>query len=305
MNGATPVKGFDPAGCLEPVNRWLVSKLAAAAGRAEASLAAYRFNDYANGLYQFTWGTFCDWYVEFAKSLLLGGSPSAQAETRAVAGWALDQILHLLHPVIPFVTEELFQRLAERRGALLVTQPWPALDPALIDPAAEGELDWVIRLVSLVRTIRAEVNVPPSARMALLLKAEGERQQPDGALARRIDQYAEVITQLARVSRVEIADGETPAGCVQDDLEGLTVLLPIADVIDVGAERARLAKEIARLDGEITRFDKRLANAAFVAKAPPEVVETEREKRADAHSARVRLGEAARRLAAVGGSTQA
>lgn len=129
----------------------------------------------------------------------------------------------------------------------MVTQPWPALDPALIDRAAEGELDWVIRLVSLVRTIRAEVNVPPSARMALLLKAEGDRQEPDGALARRIDQYAEVITQLARVNRVEIADGETPAGCVQDDLEGLTVLLPIADVIDVGAERARLAKEIARL----------------------------------------------------------
>ncbi|MFZ1415401.1 MAG: valine--tRNA ligase [Defluviicoccus sp.] len=305
LNGAAPVKGFDPAGCLEPVNRWLVSKLAAAAGRAEEALAVYRFNDYANGLYQFTWGTFCDWYVEFAKSILLGGSPSAQAETRAITGWALDQLLHLLHPVIPFVTEELFQRLADRKGALLVTQPWPILDAALIDPAAEVELDWVIRLVSLVRTIRSEVNVPPAARMALMLKAESGRQRPDGTLARRVDDYADLITQLARVDRVEIVDGETPTGCVQDDLEGLTVLLPIADVIDVGAERARLAKEIARLDAEITRFDKRLANAAFVAKAPPEVVETEREKRADAHNARVRLGEAERRLAALGGGLTA
>ena len=305
LNGAAPVNGFDPKSCLEPVNRWLVSKLVAAAGRAEAALAAYRFNDYAQGLYQFTWGTFCDWYVEFAKSMLLGGSPAAQAETRAVAGWALDQILHLLHPVIPFVTEELFQRLAERKGRLLITQPWPALDPALIDAGADAELDWVVRLVSLVRTIRSEVNVPPAARIALLLKPADGIDQAEGALASRVHRYGYLIGQLARVDRVEIVAAETPAGCVQDDLEGTTVLLPIADVIDVGAERARLAKEVARLDGEIARFDKRLANAAFIAKAPPEVVETEQEKRADAESARARLGEALSRLAALEGHAPA
>jgi valyl-tRNA synthetase len=292
MNGARPVKGFDPRQATETVNRWLVGKLADAAARATEALAAYRFNDYAGVLYHFTWGSFCDWYLEFVKPILLSGTAAAQAETRAVAGWALDQVLALLHPVMPFITEELYQQAADRGGRLLVAGGWPAFDASFQDVAAEAEMDWVVRLVSLVRGIRAEMNVPAAARIPLILK------DADAGAAARLGRHRELILSLARLASAET--GTTlPAGAVQAVLDGTTVLLPIREVIDVGAERARLAREIGRLDGEIRRLDGKLANAGFLAKAPPEVVETEREKRADAVLARDRLADAVRRLEAL------
>jgi valyl-tRNA synthetase len=293
LNGAAPVIGFDPGGCAETINRWLVGKTVEAAARATAALHQYRFNEYAAAVYQFTWNTFCDWYLEFAKPLLLTGSASSQAETRACAGWALDQILRLLHPAMPFITEELFQQLADRRGRLLITEGWPQFGGGLIDEQAAAEMDWVVRLISLVRAIRAEMNVPPGARIPLLLREAGAQGQ---ALLQR---HRELIVTLARLSAVEVTSAEAPAGAVHDVLDGATVILPIADVIDVAAEQGRLAKEIARLNGEIARIDKKLGNEAFIAKAPAEVVETERERREQALVARSKLEEAAGRLAAL------
>ncbi len=293
MNGARPVRGFDPHSCSETVNRWLVGKLAETADRAAAALDAYRFNDLAEGLYHFTWGTFCDWYLEFAKPVLLGGSASAQAETRAAAAWALDQILHLLHPIMPFVTEELFQETADRGGAMLIDQAWPRFDASRVDPDAATEMDWVVRLISLVRGVRAEMRVPPGARIPLLLRNASE------ATLARLDAHRELIASLARLSSAEVLAGGVPKGAVEAVLDEATIVLPIAEVIDVEAERARLDKEIARLDGEITRFDRKLANEKFIAKAPAEVVETERERRAEAMSAREKLDEAVRRLASI------
>jgi valyl-tRNA synthetase len=293
MNGCAPVRGFDPSGCLETVNRWLVGKVAETAERAVAALEAYRFNDYAGALYQFTWGTFCDWYLEFAKPTFRGGSASAQAETRAAAAWGLDQILLMLHPVMPFVTEELHKEMADRGGTLLIDEHWPRPDRSLIDPAAEMEMDWVVRLVSQVRAVRAEMGVPPGAKIPLLLKDAEEESRT------RLATHRHLIADLARLSSVEALEGEVPKGSVQDVLDEATVVLPIAEVIDVAAEKARLSKEIARLDGEITRFDHKLANEKFVAKAPAEVVETERERRAEALQARAKLNEAAQRLASI------
>ena len=293
MNGARPVTGFDPRGCRETVNRWLVGKVADAAMRATAALDGYRFNDYAGALYHFTWGTFCDWYLEFAKPMLLGGSAAAQAETRAVAAWALDQILHLLHPVMPFVTEELFQQLDDRAGTLLIRDPWPTFDGSWIDADADAEIDWVVRLITLVRGIRAEMNVPPGARLPLLLR------DADVPTAERLDRYRDLILALARLQSAQVTTAGVPKGAVQDVLDGATVILQVADVIDIGAEQARLAKEIGKLDGEIARVDRKLANPGFLAKAPPELVETEREKREEAVLAKARLRDAARRLAAL------
>jgi valyl-tRNA synthetase len=293
MNGCAPVRGFDPSGCLETVNRWLVGKVAETAEKAVAALEAYRFNDYAGVLYQFTWGTFCDWYLEFTKPTFRGGSASAQAETRAAAAWGLDQILLMLHPVMPFVTEELHKEMADRGGTLLIDEHWPRPDRSLIDPAAEMEMDWVVRLVSQVRAVRAEMGVPPGAKIPLLLKDAEEESRT------RLATHRHLIADLARLSSVEALKGEVPKGSVQDVLDEATVVLPIAEVIDVAAEKARLSKEIARLDGEITRFDHKLANEKFVAKAPAEVVETERERRAEALQARAKLNEAAQRLASI------
>ncbi len=293
MNGAAPVEGFDPASCSETVNRWLVGKLAGTAARAGAALDAFRFNDYAETLYHFTWGTFCDWYLEFAKPMLTGGEEAAQGETRATAAWALDHLLALLHPVMPFVTEELYQQMGDRGGRLLVDGPWPELGAGLEDAAAAAEVDWVVRLVTQVRAVRSELGVPPGARVPLLLK------DADQAALARLDRYRELITTLARLSSAEPLAGPEPKGAVQDVIDGATLLLPIADVIDIAAEQVRLGKEIGKLDVEIERTDRKLANAGFLAKAPPEVVETERERRGEALAARTRLDAALRRLAAL------
>jgi valyl-tRNA synthetase len=293
LNGCAPVRGFDPSSCLETVNRWLVGKVAETAEKAAAALEAYRFNDYAGALYQFTWGTFCDWYLEFAKPTFRGGSASAQTETRAAAAWGLDQILLMLHPVMPFVTEELYKEMADRGGALLIDEHWPRQDRSMIDPAAEMEMDWVVRLVTQIRAVRAEMGVPPGAKIPLLLKDATQESRT------RLATHRHLISDLARLSAADALEGEVPKGSVQSVLDEATVVLPIAEVIDVAAEEARLSKEIARLDGEITRFDKKLANEKFVAKAPAEVVETERERRAEALQARSKLNEAAQRLASI------
>jgi valyl-tRNA synthetase len=291
MNGAAPVPGFDPAAATEPVNRWLVGKLASAAAEASEALAGYRFNDYANGLYQFVWATFCDWYLEFAKPLLLEGSAPVQAETRAVAGWTLDRILILLHPVMPFVTEELYAAMAERDGGLLVDQVWPDAAALPRDAGAEQQLDWVIRLISTVRAMRADANVPPGARIPLKLRAA------DGGVAARVAGHRRLIESLARVEAVELIEAEAPKGSVQAICDGTTVILPLAGVIDVASERARLDKELARLSAEIARLHKKLGNPGFLAKAPAEVVATERDRLEAAALARAKLSEAAQRLA--------
>jgi valyl-tRNA synthetase len=294
MNGCQPAVGFDPWTCDETVNRWLAGKVAVVAAEVGTALEAFRFNDAAAAVYQFTWGTFCDWYLEFVKPILLGGRASSQAETRATAGWALEQILRLLHPFMPFLTEDLHRQLVPRRSTLLAEGPWPGFADAVIDEAAAAEMDWVVRLISQVRSVRATLNVPPSAQIPLLLKDAG------ATTIERLTVHRDLIATLARTSRIDRLDGEVPAGAVQDLIDEATLVLPVADVIDIAAERARLDREIARLDQEITRYDRKLTNDDFLAKAPSEVVETERERRGEAAEARARLDEAARRLAAAG-----
>ncbi len=290
MRECTPDPQFDPGQCRETLNRWLVGKIIGASTGASTAIEAFRFNEAAGVLYQFTWGTFCDWYLEFAKPILDGADPAAKAETRAAAAWALDQILHMLHPIMPFITEELYQSLADRGGEQLILRPWPVFPESWIDPKATAEIDWVVRLISLVRSIRAEMNVPGAAEIPLLLKDPN-----DGAIA-RLASHRDLITSLARLSSAELLDHEVPKGSVQDVLDGTTIVLPIGNVIDISAEQARLSREVAKLDSEILRLDKKLANQGFLAKAPPEVVETERERLAEAAEARGKLHEAVRRL---------
>ena len=297
MNGALPVAGFDPGTCQEPVNRWLVLRTQEAAHGANQALEHFHFNLYAETLYHFTWGTFCDWYLEFAKPMLTGGDAAQQAETRAAAGWALDGILALLHPVMPFVTEELYQALADRGGRLLIHGPWPSVE---YPPQADSEwvrqgadIDWVVQLITQVRAVRVELGVPPGARVPLLLK------DTDDATLERLSRHRELITTLARLSSAEPLIGSTPAGAVEDAMEGTTLVLPIADVIDIAAERSRLGKEIGKLDADIERTHRKLSNPNFRAKAAPEVVEAEEERWRQWGRARRRLEQALRRLAAL------
>ncbi|PKU24783.1 valine--tRNA ligase [Telmatospirillum siberiense] len=291
MNECLPVAGFDPTKAGEQVNRWIAGKLSDAAARVSQAIESYRFNDAANAAYQFVWNSFCDWYLEFAKPILQGEDGAAKAETRATAAWVLDQILHLLHPFMPFITEELWQQLAGDRGGFLMTAAWPSLD--FEDAAVGRELDWLVKLISSIRAVRAEMNVPPGARVPLQVKGAGEETK------RRLATHRESILTLARAASLDLVLEAEGQGVVQVVVDEATILLPLADVIDLAQEKARLAKEIAKLSGDIEKVEKKLGNREFVAKAPAEVVEEQRERLSEWVAARDKLTEALERFSTV------
>ncbi|MCK9992746.1 MAG: valyl-tRNA synthetase [Alphaproteobacteria bacterium] len=295
MNECRRVENFDPASCKLALNRWIGGELARAHARVTEAIEAHRYNDAANALYQFAWHVFCDWYVEFSKPALSGDDAAARDETRAMTAWVFDQLLILMHPVMPFVTEELWSLTGEwgaPRETMLMLARWPRDLDRLIDPAADEEIEWVIRLISAVRSVRAELNVPAGAKIPLLIKdANGETQA-------RLKDHDGVITRLARLSTVAAAPAKIPAGAVQEVLGEATLILPLADVIDIAAERARLQKSLEKLDAEIAKAAAKLGNAAFVDRAPVHVIETERERLAEQQTTRSRLAEAVARLTA-------
>ncbi|MEQ9042271.1 MAG: valine--tRNA ligase [Alphaproteobacteria bacterium] len=291
MNECVRVEGFDPAQVKETVNKWIVGEAARSAAEITTAIEAYRFNDAAGAAYRFVWNVFCDWYLEFIKPLLMGDDEAAKAETRATAAWALDQILLVLHPFMPFVTEELWQRTGEqgpKRETMLVTAQWPVMT-GLGDPASDREMDWVIRFISEVRSVRAEMNVPAGAKIELLIKDASAE-----SLA-RLARHRSLIDRLARLSSVEIAT-DIPHGAIQLVLDEATLILPLASLIDVDAETARLRKELGKLEDEVKKIDAKLGNAKFLAGAPEHVVEEQRERKSDAQAAMAKFTDALKRL---------
>jgi valyl-tRNA synthetase len=291
INGCAPVAGLRPQDCRLTVNRWIAGATAECAAAVAVSLDAFRFDEAASRLYQFVWGTFCDWYLEFTKPILSGADERARSETRAMTAWALGHIVHLLHPIMPFVTEEVWEHLAGAGAGLLMTGEWPDFPPDLADPAASAEMEWVVAAISAIRTARAEMNVPPAARVPLLVK------DAEPAILDRLSRHREHFVRLARVEGIAPVDS-VPAGGIQIVIEGATLVLSLGGVVDLAREKARLEKEIARLDVEIGRIAKKLANPGFLRKAPPDIVEEQREREADATSDRDRLKAAFDRIAA-------
>jgi valyl-tRNA synthetase len=290
MNGCAPAAGFRPVGLSQTVNRWVVGELAAAEAEVRAGLEAYRYNEAAGALYRFLWNTFCDWYIEFAKPILQGADEAAKAEVRATFAWTLDQALHLLHPFMPFVTEELHAHLRGGGGGRLISAPWPEYGPDLADPDAAAEMNWVVQLVSAVRTVRSETGVPPGAQIPLLLK------DATPLALERLGRYRDLVLRLARLSDAGPLGGDVPEGSVLDVISDGTVVLPLAGVVDLAAEAARLAKEIAKLDDEVAKIDRKLSNPDFLARAPEEVVDEQKSRREEAEEARAKLAEALARL---------
>jgi len=291
MNNCVTRADFDPAKLNETVNRWIVAETAQAAADVTSNLEALRFNEAAATVYHFVYDVFCDWYLEIAKPIFNGSDEGAKAETRATAAWARDQLLKLLHPFMPFITEELWAKTAEGtdpRATLLIEAEWPRTEAAG-DEAARAEMNWVIDLVKGIRSVRAEMNVPPSAKIALLLKGA------DAKARERLERQKDVILQLARLVTAEIAD-ELPKGTAQFVIGEATAGLPLGDVIDFAKERARLEKDLKKAHDEIARFDAKLSNEQFVARAPEEVLTEQREKRAEAVATAVRLKDAVARL---------
>ncbi len=290
MNGIRPDPGFDPARATLPLTRWLLDAANQAIAEATAALDAYRFDDYASAGYRFTWNTYCDWFLEFAKPALAEGDTPAANEVRATAAHVLGIILRLLHPAMPFVTEELWDRFGYGAPCSLIRAPWPVA-AAMADAAdARAELDWVVRLISEVRTMRAEMNVPPGTRAPILL-----RDAAPATLARAA-RWGEAIGRLARAETVRALEGPLPRDAAQAVLEEATIVVPLAGLIDLDAERTRLGRERAKAETEAKKMAAKLANADFIARAPEDVVAENRERLAAAEAEAARLGAALARI---------
>jgi len=290
FNGAARVEGFDPKSAKEVLNRWIAHETQKAAAEITRSIEAYAFSEAAGAAYRFVWNVYCDWYVELSKPLLTGPDGAAKDETRATAAWARDEILKLLHPFMPFITEELWAVTAGAapRKQMLALTPWPAHD-GLSDEAAEAEIGWVVDLITLIRSLRAEMNIVPATLTPLLLvNASAETRG-------RAERWTDFIKRLARVADISFVDA-APQGSVQLLVRGEVAALPLKGVIDLVVEKARLDKELAKAESDIKRVDAKLSNEKFVANAPDEIVEEEKEKREEAEGRKAKILEALERL---------
>ncbi len=290
MNGCQRVAGFAPTAVADPLNRWIVAETHKAAAEITVALTAFRFNEAAAAVYRFVWNIFCDWHIELAKPVLQGEASAARAETQATTAWVLDEILKLLHPFMPFVTEELWAiKGAEgpARDSVLALAAWPE-DGSEAGDAGTGEVAAAIALISDIRSVRSELNVPAASLIPLRLSESvgGEAW---------VGRWGDTLKRLARVSDIAIGGG-APNGAVPVAGGDVAGVLPLAGIIDVAAERARLAKEIGKVDAEAAKIDAKLGNADFVARAPEEVIEENRERRATAAERLVKLSAALARL---------
>jgi len=291
MNDCQRVENFDPKAVKNPLNQWIIGETFRAVADVSRTIEEFRFNESANACYEFVWNRFCDWYIELAKPLFGGEDEAAKAETRATAAFTLDQILKLLHPFMPFVTEELWAQTGNvgvKRDGLLILADWPLLD-GLENPNAKAEISWLIELITAIRSTRAEMNVPASAKIPLHIIGAGEETRV------KVNSQQAALMRLARIENIEFSTSVPPnsAQFVQGEA---TYALPLGDVIDLEAEKARLNKSIAKLEAEISGVDKKLSNEHFTSKAPEHVIEDQRKRKNDASEKRDKLAVALQRL---------
>ncbi len=292
MNECVRQKDFDPKSATETVNRWIAGETERAVTSVTSAILAYKFNEAANAGYEFTWGTFCDWYLELIKPILAGENNEATAETRATTAWVLDQILKMLHPFMPFITEELWGRMVEvgvQRQSLLALSTWPELKGLQID-AADEEIGWLITLISEVRSVRSEMNVPAGAKIPLVVIGASKETRA------RVARHGETIQRMARIEDIGFA-ASAPKGSAQIVVGEATVCLPLEGVIDMSAEKARLDKEIAGVASDLGKMDAKLQNPSFMSRAKPEAIEETQERKAELLQAMSKLQAAVKRLA--------
>ncbi len=293
MNGCLPSKDFDPGSAKETINRWIAGETQRTVAAVTEGIEQHRFNEAASAIYHFVWHTFCDWYLELAKPILNGADEKTKAETQAMFAWTLDHILIMLHPFKPFITEALWHRIGEvaaGRDTMLILADWPQLS-GLEDAEADEEMAWVIDLISEVRSVRSEMNVPPSAQIPLAICGASK------AVKARAERHRDTLSRLARLASLSF-EKAPPKGAVQIVMKDAILALPLAGVIDLGAEGDRLKREIAKVRGEIEKLDQKLADRKFTSRAPEHVVEENRERLEQASAAQKRLSDALRRLEA-------
>jgi valyl-tRNA synthetase len=291
MNQCFLMKDFDPLALRLSVNRWIAGEVARTRDLITKEIEEHRYNEAAGAAYHFVWHVFCDWYLELIKPVLAGGSEDGRSETRAATAWVLDQVLLLLHPFMPFITEELWQKTAEQgasRDTPLILAPWPNYR-RLGDPTADAELRWTIDFISEVRSVRAEMNVPAGAKIpAAVIGASAESR-------RRASTWMAEITRLARLEAIAFAD-RVPPGAAQIVLGEAIIALPLSGIVDLQAEKGRLEREMAKIGADVEQIAGRLANKGFVAKAPGHVLEEARERKQQLEARRQRIADALRRF---------
>ena len=291
MNNCFGLGAFDPQAARLPLNRSIMTKVAVVADSVEKAIEDHRYNDAANSLYAFVWNNFCDWHLELIKPVLNGKDETAAHETRQTTGFVLDQIIAMLHPFMPFITEELWQQTAgegKERDGWLVDVSWPKFED-LEDDGAQAEVDWVIEFISKVRSVRSEMNVPAGSKVPCVIVGA------DAESRRLSSQWETEISRLARLSSIEVAD-EVPDGAAQIVFGDITICLPLKGIIDFDAEKERLARDLEKTQKEIKSIEGRLANAGFVAKAPEKVIVETREKLVDLKTRQEKITEAAKQL---------
>ncbi len=287
MNGVSRDWNYDPVAARITVNRWIAGETARTRNEVTRAIEEHKYNEAAGALYQFVWNVFCDWYVELIKPILTGTDEAAKQETRQSTAWVIDQILLLLHPFMPFVTEELWQKIAPR-SQWLIESEWPWYK-GLGDAAADAEMEWVIRFISEVRSVRAEMNVPAAAKIAcIVVGANSETRM-------RAANWEAEIMRLARLSSISFED-QVPKAAAQIVLNEATIALPLEGVIDFAAEKTRLTKELEKIAKDTAAIDGRLNNPGFVAKAPPEVLDESRERKVELEARKAKVDEALKRL---------
>ena len=295
MNACVRQAEFDPLALRATVNRWIAGEAARTRDTVTSAIEQHRYNEAAGAAYGFVWHVFCDWYLELIKPILGGSDEEAKAETRAATAWVLDQILLLLHPFMPFISEELWQKTGEegpKRASLLIEAPWPAY-AGLGDGAADSEIRWVIALVSEIRSVRAEMNVPAGAKISCHLVGANAQSRA------RAMSWMNEIMRLARLQSLSFAE-TVPPGSAQIVLGEATLALPLAGVVDFQSEKARLEKELTKIEADLQQIAGRLGNEAFVAKAPEHVLEEARERKTELQARLAKISDALRRFSQIG-----
>ncbi len=274
------------------VNQWIIGETAKVRVEVDAALDAYRFNDAALGLYAFVWGKVCDWYIELSKPLFNSDDEAVIAETRQTLGWVLDQCMILLHPIMPFITEELWGNTA-KRDTMLAHAEWPTYGTELVNADADAEMNWVITAIENIRSTRAQMHVPAGAKIPMVVTEFSDQARTAW------DKNEAMIQKLARITTLEQVES-FPKGCASVAAPGASFGLPLADVIDVEAEKARLEKTLGKLAKELGGLRGRLNNPKFAASAPEEVVAEARENLALREEEEAKIKEALARLAEIG-----
>jgi len=290
MNGVERDPHFIPETTTLTINRWILTELARTVREVTSAIEGQRFNDAAGSLYRFVWNQFCDWYLELLKPIFAGEDEKAKAEAQACAAYVLEETYKLLHPFMPFMTEELWAHTASRE-TLLCHAGWPA--PEFADEAAAAEINWLIDLVSGLRSARSEMNVPPSAVAPLIVVGANP------VTGSRLTRHEAAIRRLARVEAISMAD-TAPKGAAQVIVGEAIACLPLGSLIDLAAEKARIEKAIGKTEADMDRVAKKLGNEKFVQNADPDVVAAERERFAELEVQLAGLRTAAVRIAEAG-----